>query len=305
MLTVLLEMGLMIGCGWFWRLLQPAGLAADPTRRVLTAVVYYLFLPGLILKLMSSARLGLETLKISLYGVAVFLSGAGLAWLWIRFRKIPASQAGALWLAVSFPNVTFLGLPILSQTFGEWASLVVIQLDMFAFTPLVLTFGVTGARIFGKAAANDQSLTGLIRVPPLWAALVAIGLNLLDWRWPDWTLAFLGLLAQGVTPLMLLSLGLALDWRTLRPESAPFLIPVILLKLFLMPLFGWWLAIQLGFSGQKLAALVLEAGMPSMLFGIVLCDRFRLDSCLYAMLVMVSTVLAMATLPFWYGRLLD
>jgi hypothetical protein len=48
---------------------------------------------------------------------------------------------------------------------------------------------------------------------------------------------------------------------------------------------------------------VLEAAMPSMVLGIVLCDRYRLDSSLYAMTVTVSTALSIVTLPMWFKLL--
>jgi len=39
--------------------------------------------------------------------------------------------------------------------------------------------------------------------------------------------------------------------------------------------------------------------MPSMIVGIVLCDRYRLDSGLYASAVTVTTALSLISLPFW------
>jgi len=291
-------MFLLILCGAAWRLLRPAGLDGDQTRRVLTAVVYYLFLPALILKLMSRFQPGVESLRISLYGAAVMGLGGLMSLAFLAWRRVPPRQAGAFWLAVSFPNVTFLGLPVLLEIFGDWAALLVIQLDMFAFTPLVLTVGIFAARAFGGGGHGNHFAT-LLRVPPLWAAAVAIGMSVAGWRWPPWALEFLNLLARGVTPLMLLSLGLALDWRALSWRLWPSIIPVVLFKLVLMPLFGWWLAYHLGFAGDRAVALVLEAGMPSMLFGVVLCDRYGLDSRLYAVLVTVTTLLSIVTLPLW------
>jgi len=296
--AVLTQMFLLILCGAIWRLIRPAGLDGDQTRRVLTAVVYYLFLPALILKLMSRSQLGAESLRISLYGLAVMVCGALLSSAYIYWRRLPARQAGALWLAVCFPNVTFLGLPVLLETFGDWAALLVIQLDLFAFTPLVLTVGIFVARAFGSGGQGNH-FAALLRVPPLWAAALAIGLSASGWHWPSWALDFLNLLSRGVTPMMLLSLGLALDWRALSWRLWPQVFPVVVFKLGLMPLFGWWLAYRLGFSGDKAIALILEAGMPSMLFGVVLCDRYGLDSRLYAVLVTVTTLLSIVTLPMW------
>lgn len=303
MASVLIQMFLLILCGTAWRVLRPTGLDGDQTRLVLTNLVYYLFLPGLILKLMSRSNLGIETLLIAAYGVGIVGFGGALAALYVRWRRLPAVQAGAAWLAVTFPNVTFLGLPVLQQSFGDWAALVVIQLDLFACTPLVLTLGIGVARAFGSRCREGDHFLALLRVPPLWAAALAVGLNLAGWPLPSWALEFLALLAKAVTPLMLLALGLALDWRSLRRGNWSLVGPVVMSKLVLIPIFGWWLGRKLNFAGEELTALVLEAGMPSMLFGIVLCDRFGLDSRLYALLVTATTLLSMASLPLWYDLL--
>ncbi len=301
MILVLAQMFLLILCGTLWRVLRPGGLDGDQTRLVVTSLVYYLFLPGLILKLMSRSELGAETLAIASYGLGIVGFGGGLAACYVRWRHLPPAQAGAIWLAVTFPNVTFLGLPVLQQVFGAWAALVVIQLDLFACTPLVLTWGVGVARAFGSLSEEKNNpWLALLRVPPLWAAALAIGLNLVGWPLPSWIVDSLSLFAQAVTPLMLLALGLALDWKSLRWISWSMVWQVVALKLILMPLFGWWLGKELHLEGEKLTALILEAGMPSMLFGLVLCDRFGLDSRLYALLVTVTTLLATASLPLWY-----
>ncbi len=293
-------MFLLILCGAGWRLLRPAGLEADRTRRVLTAVVYYLFLPALILKLMSRAELGGESLRIALFGFAVMGLGGMIAAAYVFGRRLPPPQAGAVWLAVTFPNVTFLGLPVLLETFGDWAALLVIQLDLFSFTPAVLSVGVAVARTLGRKN-EGRPVNALLRVPPLWAAIVAVGVNLAGWHWPAWLSNLFDLLAQGVTLLMLLSLGLALEWPGEGRRLWSHVLPVVVLRLLLIPLAATWLVGWLGFTGIKAAALAMEAGMPSMLFGIVLCDRFGLDSRLYALLVTVTTLLAVVTLPLWYA----
>ena len=40
--------------------------------------------------------------------------------------------------------------------------------------------------------------------------------------------------------------------------------------------------------------------MPSMVLGLVICDRFGLDTRLYAEIVVISTAAAAITLPLWF-----
>ncbi|HKJ87369.1 MAG TPA: AEC family transporter, partial [Gammaproteobacteria bacterium] len=55
-----------------------------------------------------------------------------------------------------------------------------------------------------------------------------------------------------------------------------------------------------GLEGETLVAVTLEAAMPSMVLGIVICDRYGLDSGLYAMAVTLTTAAGLVTLPLWF-----
>jgi predicted permease len=303
MFLVLIQMGALIVCGAAWRIIRPGGLDADLVRGVLTALVFNLFLPALVLSVLWDARLGLEAIRISLYGAALIFFGFSITWLASRFKAIERRRLGAAMLAAAFSNVTYMGLPVLEQTFGPWARAIAIQIDLFAGMPLVLTVGIFVARHYGTTPEDEGNpLRALLFNPPLWAAAVALALNLSGVPKPALAESILEPLARAVVPLMLVSLGLGLGWNSWSRKNLPLAVLVLVFKLMAMPAFGLWLALLLGFRGDTLAALVLEAAMPSMVLGVVFCDRYRLDTGFYAMLVTLSTALAMATLPFWYGR---
>lgn len=299
MVEVLLQAAALVICGVVWRLLRPFGLDIDHTRRVLSGLVYGLLLPALVLKVLWATTLDLNLARVPLLaavGVAAgLLAAAGIYRLW----KTPRPATGALLLAAGFGNVTYLGLPILGSTLGPWAREVAIVYDLFASTPLLLTVGVLLAARYGTGGERGTILAGLFKVPPLWAALVALGLNLAGVPIPSWIDGLLGMLAAGVTPLMLIVVGLGLTWQRGWARRLNLLVPVLLLKLILVPLLVYGLAPVVGVSGPLLTAVVLEAAMPSMVLGIVLCDRYRLDSALYAEAVTLSTALALLTLPMW------
>ncbi len=305
MVLILVQMSAMIMCGIAWRIVKPAGLDADSTRFVLANLVYYLLLPALVLSVLWQADIGIEAFKISVLGISCVAFGTVVTWLVFRPWPLADAQKGAAMLAIAFPNVTYLGLPLLEQTFGPWARSIVIQIDLFACTPLVLTLGVSIAQHYGTPGGDPGNalLQAMLINPPLWAAFGAIALNLGNAPLPGWLNQLLQQLAAAIVPLMLIALGLGLRWTTLRWQDLPALLPVILFKLILMPLFALALTWPLGFTGDTQSALILETAMPSMVFGIVLCDRFRLDSSFYAMAVTLTTLLSMLTLPLWYSQL--
>jgi hypothetical protein len=303
--AVLSLMALPILCGVGWRIIRPGGLDADLTRLVLTTVVFNLLLPALVLSVLWRSRIDLDTLKISVFGVAIIAFGVAAAWMSARLWRVERRRLGAAVLAIAFPNVTYLGLPVLEQVFGPQARSLVIQIDLFAAMPMVLTVGVLIGRHYGEEpdGGGQPMLRSLLRNPPLWAAALAASLNLGGVAMPEWLAAALDKLGAAVIPLMLVSLGLGLRWDSWRWRNAPLAGLVLALKLAAMPAFGLALGQGLGFSGVTLAELVMEAGMPSMLLGVVYCDRYRLDTAFYSMAVALTTVGAAASLPYWQHRL--
>ncbi len=303
MYEVILQTGGLILCGVLWRLFTPQGLEADVLRRNLTGLVYALLLPALVLVVLWRAPLSLDAVRVALMAMLGVGAGMGAAWLWFMRRRPEAAALGALLLAAAFPNATYMGLPVLEATLGSWARSVAVQYDLFACTPLLLSVGVMLAHHFGHAEERAHPLKNLLRVPPLWAALLGVLLNLLAVPLPSAFGGTLVLLAAGVVPLMLFSLGLGLRWGAGWGTHLGLVLPVVVIQLLLTPLLIVWSSDLIGLAGEVRTAVVLEAAMPSMVLGIVLCDRYRLDSSLYAMAVTLSTALSAVTLPLWFAWL--
>ena len=284
-------------------MLRPAGLTAEKTRLVLTTFVYYLLLPAMVLDVLWAADIGLQSVQYTLTGVGCIVLAMFCTWLLGTLFKFEDRRLGAIILA-AVPNVTYLGLPVLEQTFGSWTRSVVIQIDLFAAAPIVFTLGIMIARHYGEdTAEKPKSALLFLNAPPFWAAAIAVILNLNGFIAPDWFAGVLQKLSAAVVPLMLVSLGLALNWQAVTSRNIPYVMPVILIKMFLMPLIAIILVSYLPMENKYKAATVLDLAMPSMVLGVVFCDRYRLDSALYAMTVTVTTALSLITLPFWHGVL--
>ncbi len=301
MTLILGQMALLVCVGLLWQWWRPGGLDAGSTRKAITGVVYYLLLPALVLLVLWQADLGLDSLRISLAAsvgvLAAMLLSAGLC----RVCGMPRASAGAAMLAASFPNATYLGLPVLEGVLGPWARSVAIQYDLFACTPLLLTVGILAAQRMGEAATGLRTWFGFIRVPALWAAVLAVVLNVYQAPIPELLKGALERLSSGVVPLMLLAVGMSLRADVLRSRRVGALLPIIGIQLFVMPALVWLVADAAGLQGKVLTAVVLEGAMPSMVLGIVICDHYGLDTSLFAAAVTVTTALCFFTLPFWFA----
>jgi predicted permease len=294
---------ILILAGVLWRRFQPFGLAPDTARRTLSAVVYYLLLPALVLGALWRVPLTADMAKISVIAVTDVLVGLALAWAWCRLCRLERKAAGALMLAAAFGNVTYLGLPVLEASLGSWTRAVAVQYDLFGCTPLLFTIGILIAQRYGGGGQGETPLRTLVQSPPLWAAVAALLLNVAAIPLPVWLGDVLDRLAAGVAPLMLLVVGLSLVISSGLRTQLPSLLPVTIIQLVLMPLLIWAQTSALGIGGQLQIALVLEAAMPSMVLGIVLSERYGLDTGRYAQAVTVTTLASMATLPVWFALL--
>lgn len=265
-----------------------------------------MLLPAMVLEVLWSADIGLHSFQYTLLGVGSIVLAMLCIWMVGVLFKFEDRRMGAMILAAAFPNVTYLGLPVLEQTFGGWARSVVIQMDLFATTPLLFTVGALVARHYGEETAEKPRPVWLFfNAPPFWAAALAVMLNINGIVAPVWLLGVLQKLSAAVVPLMLFSLGLALSWKAVTVRNIPYIIPVMVIKMALMPLFAMLLVGYLPITGEYRAAAVLDLSMPSMMLGIVFCDRYRLDSSLYAMAVTVTTAISLIALPFWHGVLMN
>jgi hypothetical protein len=301
--NTLIQMALLMLCGACWGIFTPNRLSSVQTRLVLTTTVYYFFLPAMVLDVLWQADIGWQSLQYTAMGFSSILLAVLVSWLITRLFRFSRARTGAVILSASFANTTYLGLPVLEQTYGSFARSVVIQVDLFSTTPLVYTLAIMLARHYGEADPTEkpQSFLAFFNAPPFWAAILAVVLNLYHLSAPQWLSGFLHTCSSAVAPLMIFSLGLALSWRALHIRNLPFIVPVVLIKLLLSPGIAFALAPYLTLAAQNKAVAIMDIAMPSMTLGIVLCDRYKLDSSLYATAVTITTALSLLTLPFWYG----
>jgi len=306
MFAAIASTALIILVGVAWRAAIGAK-KAEALRRELAQSVYAVFLPALVLSVLWPARIDLDTLRVPLIAASCVLGSLLAAWLFygngrivrafgVR-RQMPA--IGALLLASGFGNFTYLGLPTLTQAFGEEAAKTAIQFDLLASTPLLFTVGLLIAMQYGKGTASGRIGGELLRTPPFLAACLGLALAAIQLPPPAWLLHTLRLLGGAVVPLMLVAVGLALSWRRAWAARLPLLAPVLLVQLGLMPLIAWATSAMFGITGELRAQVIVEAAMPTMVLGLVLCDRYRLDGELYAEAITITTAASLLTVPLW------
>jgi len=159
------------------------------------------------------------------------------------------------------------------------------------------------AAYYGSSKEEPHPVLEVLRVPVLYFALFGIGCGAFGWSQPLWLSSCLQVLSSAVVPVMLLSIGLALSWRSGWVLRIPILIPVVFVQLVAMPLLVWGAGLAANMSHETLMVAVIEGAMPSMVLGLVLCERFKLDISLYAEAVSLTTACSLLTMPMWLSLL--
>lgn len=301
MTDILIECLLFISLGYGLRRWRPLGFDAETTRKSIVSLVFVLLLPALVLKSLWSSPAELIRWEIAFSVASGLLLTALLVWLVYRHWTTNTATLGALILAGSLSNATYQGLPIVTDQLGALGTAIAIQYDFFAQTPILLSLGIILASWLGHAPDGQKEhwALALIKVPALWAAAIGLMLNQLHLAPVEPVMTWLTHLSQPVIPLMLLTIGLGLRLESLHLKDLPFLAPVLIIKLLILPAIVVLIATSLGLEEQILLGLALEAGMSSIVIAIVVCERYHLDTGKYIEVVTLTLLLSLGTLPLW------
>lgn len=240
------------------------------------------------------------SVPVTAWVVTLILLAAGFAFyslLNAGSRGMPRATVGVLILSSAFGNVMYLGLPLITGMLGAEHGYVAVLYDLLATTPLLFTLGVFMAARYGsgKEVSLASSIRRVLRLPPLWGVGLGLAFNLGGAAIPQAVLDAMELMGRAVIPIMIFTVGLALDFGELK--KLPAALPAIGIKLFLSPLLAWWTGSRLGIAGDTLKAVVIEGAMPVMVVSLIIADEFDLDVQLAATCIAVSTLASFFTVP--------
>lgn len=270
-------------------------------RHALSAAILNIFLPALSFALVIVAPFDRNFVLIPLVGLAVMIVCMATAFamygLVPSLRNMPRSSFGVMIMAAVFGNVTFLGLPLINETLGPQYGYTVIVYDLLASSPLVFTAGIFIAARYGsgKEVSIGSSIKRVFTLPPLWGLVAGIIVHLSGMTPPQLVMDTAMLMGRAVIPIMIFTVGLALDFRDMR--RLPSVLPVVGIKMLVGPCVAWWVGSHLGLGLTTLKAVVVIAAMPVMVISLIIADEFELDVPLTALCIAVSTVALFATLP--------
>ena len=203
----------------------------------------------------------------------------------ITVMKLPAHTYLPVFTSSNTGNM---GLPLCLFAFGpEGLALgicIFVLSSLFSFT--------VGWSIYAGRVAADVFYNN----PLIYAVAVALVFMTTGTEPPVWLANTTRLMGGLAIPLMLISLGVAIS--NMRAAGAGRIIVVCVIKLCAGFSVGYGIATLLGFEGAARGVLIIEAAMPVAVHNYMFAQRFNRNTADTASVILISTVMSLATLPF-------
>jgi hypothetical protein len=269
------------------------GKALPIDSRSVGRVIFYIFSPILVFDLLLQNELPLNAiLKTMSFSLAASTIIGLLALLAGRLMRLERPVLIAILLTTIFGNTGNYGLPLVSFAFGKDA---LAYASLYFVTNSIL-FNTVGVLLASLGHMDfKQALLGLLKVPTVYAVVLALGLNNFHLVMPAPLAQTVQLAANGAIPLMLVLLGLELV-KVRWSNSTQAVGLSTFLRLAVGPLIGLLLAIPFGLSGAAHQGNVVEASVPSAVTTTVLATEYNVEPALVTAIVFVSTLLSPLTL---------
>jgi predicted permease len=278
--AVLAPVFVMAGLGYGWRL---TGAPFDLP--FVTRIIMYVAGPCLVFTSLSQLTLPLG----QFWGMvgAMIVVTLGVAAVSAALIKVLGLPQRSFLPALTLGNTGNLGLPLCLFAFGEEglglavAIYVTNSLLQFTFVPLL--------------HSRVSVLRTLASTPMLYAAVLGLGVLAADVELPAWLANTIGTLGDLLIPLMLMALGNTVGG--LKANNLPRAVGLGAARLAISFVVAVGVSYALGLSGVAQGVLILQGAMPAAVFSYLFAARYDRDAEDIAGIVLVSTLLAAATLP--------
>jgi len=300
-LLIVLPIFALILTGWVAR--TSGALGPDATREV-NRLVVYLALPALLFDIMANAKPAdlWQPGFILAFTAGSFAIFAATLW-WRLARGSHLADAAIDGLNASYPNTGYVGFPLVLSLVGDAGmtqtliATIVTVCILFAVAIVLIEAGLqTATRRRDIAAKAFLSLikNPLLVAPFLGALVMVSGVSL-----PHPVHVFMKLLGGAASPCALIALGLFLarpsDNTSNRYASTAAIL--VGLKLIAQPLVTWLVADRLlNLPPATTLVAVVIAALPTGTGSFMLAEFYGREATLTGRVVLISTVLSVATI---------
>lgn len=199
-------------------------------------------------------------------------------------------------------SAAVMGLAFIQNIYGSSAMgplMIVSAVPLYnIFSVIVLTFEANDSTGIDKKAKIRQAGINICKNPIILSILAGLIVGLLGIQFPTLVNKTISNVAQMATPLALITIGAGFEGRKALAKIAPTMVASTI-KLVLQPLVFLPVAAWMGFSGEKMIAILIMLASPTTPSCYIMAKNMNNDEVLTASVIVTTTLMAAFTLTGW------
>lgn len=291
---------MMMVFGWF---VHKVKLLDERSTAQINKFVFRTLLPALLFMDLSTAdfRAVWDT-KFVVFCITTTLISVGIACLYSLLNK-DKCERGEIIQASYRSSAAILGIAFVKNIYGEatMAALMIVGTVPIYNIIAVITLSLTSSdknNTKSKKALFLNTLKGIATNPIILGIAVGIIWSLLEIPQPVILSKSVSYLANMATPLSLIALGASFKFEDAKGKL-PVTLGIVFIKLVLFCGIFLPVAVKLGFSGEKLIAILVMLGSATTGSCFVMSKNFGHKGTITAFAVMLTTLCSAFTLTAW------
>jgi predicted permease len=260
----------------------------------LSKLAYWILGPAFIFDVLAGTDLqGDVVLRVVLVSLATMIVTGLVAILIARAMGRSRSETSATMLTSAHGNVGNFGIAIAAFAFGDQA-LPLAGIVMVTVNTAGILVGVAAAT--SRASGPAVAIRTAFLAPMALAVIPAVLVNVSDTTLPVFADRPIGLLANALIPMMLLTLGIQLGQMD-RPHIGSIVAVPITAKLIVAPAVAASIVAIVGPAGLAGQVVIVQAAMPAAVFTSLVALEHDMEPDLVTTIVLAGTLVSVVTLP--------
>lgn len=290
----MVQLFLVIGLGFF---LRRRGSIDDAFYDRLSKFVLNVTMPFMIIGsvLKSGTGISLDTVSVVCSCVILIALLPAAAWILTMLLPVKKENRGLYIFMIMYPNVGFMGFPLMKSIFGDSSVLGTAVINM-CFNVSLFTLGrmvMSGERM-GKGSFRISALLS----PGIIASLLAVLCYLVKLPCPSVVTDSLNLVGSMTTPLAMLLIGVILAKLPVKDILGDVRVWMFSVLIQLLIPAALYPVMKLTISDELIRGITLIiAAMPVANSAVLFASEYRKDDLFAAKTIFVSTVISIVTIP--------
>ncbi len=264
-------------------------------------------LPVLIFSALAKTSFSFRTeIPLMISNSLIILIGFALIVAISKIFKLKKEASLTLFICLVWGNVAYLGIPVITQVYGENT---LPQISLLIAVQFFWIFTVGIGYLDYKTNHHNQHFIkhlfiNFLKKPLIIAIILGIIFGAFNIEIPAILNKPINMISTSVTPIVLLVIGIFIGSSKLGKVSEwafVFLFSVVVL--IILPAIFYFTLKLFGFTPSNFSISIIELAMPSAITPFALADEYNLNKKFIAHSIVLSTILSILTLPFWMSVL--